>query len=212
MISVWSDYNTRIEEINTYFNYLQDYSTESDDLFKILKANGYLLLYSLVESTVRNALEEIHSTFSNESLKYDELIDEIKALWIDFNYRKFKDKNAFDIASEINNIGMTTVEIAFSDYIEKIKSGDISGNLDRRKIEGLAQKYKFSKNQRVSGPELFIIKNNRNRLAHGEISFKDLGKAYNKNDMARTKKVCILYLKEMLLHIEKYLNDKKYKK
>lgn len=212
MISVWTDYNNRVEEINLYFNFLNDYDNESDELFKIFKANGFLLIYNLIESTVRNALEEIHSSLNNDILSYDEAIDEIKSIWIDFNYRKFKNLNAKDIASEINQIGQGIINVSYSNYIEKVRSGDVSGNLDKRKIEALAEKYNFKKNTRINGTDLYKVKNNRNRLAHGEVSFKDLGKSYEKNELNKIKRVCELYLKEMLLKIDIYIKEKEYKK
>ncbi|WP_111307027.1 MAE_28990/MAE_18760 family HEPN-like nuclease [Confluentibacter sediminis] len=212
MISVWTDYNNRVKEIDLYFEFLNDYSNDSDDLFKILKANGFLLIYNLIESTVRNGLEEIHSSFNNDVLSYSEVIDEIKSIWIDYNFKKFKNFSAKNIALEINEIGQAIINVGYSDYIDQVKSGDISGNLDRRKIELLADRYKFKKNTKINGTDLFKVKNNRNRLAHGEISFKDLGKAYDKNELNRIKRVCELYLKEMLLKIDKYIQEQGYKK
>ncbi len=212
MISVWTDYDNRVDEINLYFDFLNNYNNDSDELFKILKANGFLLIYNLIESTVRNALEEIHSSLNSESLAYDEVIDEIKSIWIDFNFKKFKNLSAKNIANEINQIGQGIINVTYSDYIDKVKSGDISGNLDRRKIEVLAEKYNFKKNTRINGADLHKVKNNRNRLAHGEVSFKDLGKSYEKNELNKIKRICELYLKEMLLKIDSYINEKGYKK
>lgn len=212
MISVWTDYENRVEEINLYFEFLNNYESDSDDLFKILKANGFLLIYNLIESTVRNALEEIHSSLNSDVIFYSEAIDEIKSIWIDYNFKKFKNFSARSIASEINQIGLGIIDVTYSNYIKKVKSGDISGNLDKRKIEDLAEKYNFRKNTRINGTDLYKVKTNRNRLAHGEISFKDLGKSYDKNELNKTKRICELYLKEMLLKVDKYIKEKAYKK
>ncbi|WP_442846803.1 MAE_28990/MAE_18760 family HEPN-like nuclease [Leeuwenhoekiella sp. H156] len=212
MISVWTDYNNRVREINLYFEFLNNYSNDSDDLFKILKANGFLLIYNLIESTVRNGLEEIHSSFSNDVLSYAEVIDEIQSIWIDYNFKKFQNLSATSIAKEINQIGSAIINVGYSQYIEQVRSGDISGNLDKRKIEKLAERYRFKKNTKIGGTDLFKVKDNRNRLAHGEISFKDLGKTYDKNELNRIKRVCELYLKEMLLKIDRYIQDKDYQK
>jgi len=39
-----------------------------------------------------------------------------------------------------------------------------------------------------------------------------LGKAYDKNELNRIKRVCELYLKEMLLKIDNYIKEQDYKK
>lgn len=212
MISVWTDYDNRVKEIDLYFEFLNNYDSDSDELFKILKANGFLLIYNLIESTVRNALEEIHSSLNDDVISYSEAIDEIKSIWIDYKFKKFKNLNSKSIALEINQIGQGIIDINYSNYIKKVRSGDISGNLDKRKIEALAQKYKFKINTRINGTDLYKVKNNRNRLAHGEISFKDLGKTYDINELNKIKRICELYLKEMLLKIDKYIKEKGYKK
>lgn len=77
MNTVIQDFETRVEEVDKYFIFLESlinettklavsdsagkYKTQSIDseLAKTLKANGFLLLYNLVESTMRNAIEAI---------------------------------------------------------------------------------------------------------------------------------------------------------
>lgn len=210
MISVFRDYENKVSEINLYFDYLKNTSFHNQELFKILKANSFLMLYNLIESTVRNALEEIHNNINSENVSYIDSVDELKAIWIEFQYKKFKEKSSKMIISNLNTISLDTINVLYADYI-KNKSNDISGNLDRRKIEELAEKYKFDKNKRVSGTELYTVKIRRNSLAHGEISFTEVGKAYNFNDLNKIKRVTFLYLKEMLFCMESYLIKKQYK-
>jgi hypothetical protein len=76
MQTVLLDFNTRVEEINGYFLFLEELLNETmklailedskqtiraidSKLAKTLKANGFLLLYNLVESSMRNAIEAI---------------------------------------------------------------------------------------------------------------------------------------------------------
>lgn len=214
MISVWHDYNSRVSEIDKYFNFLTSEIDRDDDreLLKILKANGFLMLYNLLESTVRNAIEELHASISDDGLKYAELISEIRAIWIEHHYRKFKDKKATTITNDIENILEDIFNVSYSDYIKQLKSNDLSGNLDRRKVDDLAIKYGFKKNTKIEGTELYTIRKTRNNLAHGNKSYSDVGKNYDKPGMIRFKRICILYLKELLITIERYINEKKYKR
>jgi hypothetical protein len=168
------------------------------------------MLYNLLESTVRNAIEEIHSSINLETIRYSELINEIKSIWIEFHYNKFKaDKKSKIIVEEINQLASNIFNVPYDDYTKK--RGDFSGNLDRRKIDNLAEKYGFKKNSKIEGKELFTIKNARNNLAHGNQSYTEVGKKYDKSDMVKFKRVCVLYLKELLINVEGFIKNKVYK-
>jgi len=74
-----AEYDSRVAEINLYFTFLADILERdaelyyprarktkrmiiNDDLVKILKANACLLLYNLVESSIRNGLNRIYDS------------------------------------------------------------------------------------------------------------------------------------------------------
>ena len=77
MQTVLLDFHTRVQEVNQYFEFLNgliEKTTKLEvlgdngekkiividpDIAKTLKANAFLLLYNLVESTMRNAIEAI---------------------------------------------------------------------------------------------------------------------------------------------------------
>lgn len=211
MTNTWQEYQNKSEEIKKYFFYIKNNeSLISSDLLKILKANLFLMLYNLVESCIRNSLEEIHNAITNENISYNNTIDEIKALWIEYNYKKFTQKNATSITETINNIAIDKIIIDYSDYITKTKNNDISGNIDGQKIRKIADKYCIEKNRRVNGYKLLIIKNTRNRLAHGEVTFSEIGQNYSLNELDIIRKECKIYLKEFLINVENYINLKKF--
>ncbi|MHC5820466.1 MAG: MAE_28990/MAE_18760 family HEPN-like nuclease, partial [Nostoc sp.] len=89
MQTVLLDFNTRVQEVNKYFWFLEELITENTklavledsgdqkvkpidpELAKTLKANGFLLLYNLVESTMRNAIEAIFDELSSNRISFD---------------------------------------------------------------------------------------------------------------------------------------------
>ncbi len=78
MVEVWNDYYKRVSEIKIYFDFMLasvENNETNEELAKILKANGFLMLYNLIESTVRNAIEEIHVAFSGDNLKFSEIFN-----------------------------------------------------------------------------------------------------------------------------------------
>jgi hypothetical protein len=92
MQTVLVDFNMRAQEVDEYFlflerlikeeiklavlenNGIQKIKSVNSDLAKTLKANGYLLLYNLVESTMRNAIEAIFDELSSNSVSFDHRI------------------------------------------------------------------------------------------------------------------------------------------
>lgn len=212
MINTWNEYNTKVLEIKKYYNHIKvNEPILASDIFKILKANLFLMLYNLMESTVRNSMEEIHQSINSENVDYKNCIDSIKALWIEFNYKKFTQKSSKNITDIIKSIELDKVIIDYHLYTTKIKSNEIAGNIDGLKIRKISEKYQIEENRRVNGHKLLTIKNTRNRLAHGEVTFTEIGQNYDINELNLIRKECKIYLKEYLMNVEKYINNKSYK-
>jgi hypothetical protein len=55
-------------------------SADQDVLFKTLKANGFLLLYNLVESTMKNAIEAIFDEFKGRGVSFDSCRSEVRKI------------------------------------------------------------------------------------------------------------------------------------
>ncbi len=56
------------------------------------------------------------------------------------------------------------------------------------------------------------MKSHRNELAHGDVSFQEIGKDYALSDIEDYKKEVIAYLEKIILNIEEYIQNKEYKK
>jgi hypothetical protein len=224
MISVLSDFEKRVKEINVYFLLLENiiekdavlffphkrthkYQPHNAELIKILKANLFLLLYNLSESSIKQSLAEIYEQISDEQLKYEEVIDEIKKIWIDEKHNNFKNKGTENIFRAISNLAEEIIEIRFDS--EKV----IPGNIDGRKIKEFSVKHGFSSSVHKNakdGVKLHQVKTQRNHLAHGHISFAECGRNYTIGELREIKHQVIIYLRRILKNIEKYLDDKNY--
>ncbi len=218
MIDTLQDFDRRVMEIEIYFNFLENIINRNPKLFysdtekyepidremiKILKANGFLLLYNLAESSIKKAIEEIYIELNNKNVAYEDIRTELKKIVL----KNFKDCNINNLLM-IENISIDIVSKCFDS--EKI----ISGNLDARKIKDFAKNYGFSyqTDARITknGDELLTVKNKRNDLAHGVFSFCDCGKDYTVEDILKIKKEVVSYLKEILGNIEKYIITEEY--
>ncbi|MBC6995203.1 MAE_28990/MAE_18760 family HEPN-like nuclease [Neolewinella lacunae] len=224
MTTVLSDFDKRAQEIKLYFKLLEKvieqnaslflpnnqtrkYLRFDDELQKVMKANVFLLLYNLAESSIKQALIEIYDVITSENVKYKNVKDEIKRIWINTNYRNFSQMGTGNIFLVLNQIADDIIDIEFE------ASKNISGNIDGRKIREFAENIGFSSRAHYSlenGAKLHLVKTQRNKLAHGDLSFAECGRNYTISDLRQIYNQVTKYLKRILLNIEKYLIDRKY--
>ncbi len=221
MIAVKNDFYSRKHEIELYFSFLEKLLTSnyitwnqteteriSIELRGIAKANIFIMLYNLAESSISAAIEQIHISIKNDqSVTFDNIKDGIKINLI--KYLKNK-QSAEKFIQETNNISLDIITSCFE------KKSVFSGNTDRNEIVKLAKKYGFSFDTDYTktrhGEKLEIIKNHRNELAHGDVSFQEIGKEYTLSEIEEYKKEVIAYLEKIILNIEEYIRNKEYKK
>jgi hypothetical protein len=200
------------------------------DLQKILKSHCYLLLYNLVESSIRNGIIEIHYAISTDNLTYKDLSPRIKKIWL------LNDRSKSFVSSNIKKDTIATnlqeiIELILDDQVISLDASNIpiSGNLDAKTINELINMYGFSGNLGVSAKEMDIILNFvvkiRCDLAHGNVSFCDASNQITWNrsisdadiidrvyrDVVDDKKKIITYLTCLLQNIDDYIENKKYK-
>jgi len=216
MDSTRSDFIKRKDEIDEYFSFLEVLNRDevfiegervSIKLHRIFIANTFLLLYNLVESTIRNSIIEIYDQIKDDELTYQDLSDKIKQIWLHKNSKKLtssnEDKIEKNIKQIINEIITREIIILTKDDIH------ISGNICADTIRILASKIGFEKSN--NGRYLEEIKIKRNRLAHGEQTFHDVGKNVTFNELALYKENTFEHLEDVISNIEVFITNQKYK-
>lgn len=220
--TLFKDFDERSQEVSKFFMLLKNLEQGSiklamgnlhnqkikkinSDLDKTLKATGYLLLYNLIESTIRNAVEAIFNDIDDKEVSFDDLRDEIKKIVID-NFKQ--NRSSENILASITSISLDIVSASFD------KQKLFSGNIDSKKIKKIAVNYCFSyeTNARKTrdGKDLLTIKTNRNDLAHGFKSFEEIGKNATAGELLQIQKRVISYLKGILENIEAYIERQEY--
>jgi hypothetical protein len=216
------DFAERSREVSKYFIFLKNLeqgstklsmNSKSDnskiktidpELLKTLKASGFLLLYNLVEATMKNIIEAIFDELKNEGISYDQIRPELKKVVL----KNLKKRNPEKIFLSITEISVDIITAGFN------KKDLFSGNLDGRKIKEIAIEYGFSHltdhSKTGSGNDLLTIKTNRNHLAHGDNSFAEIGRDKTTDELLEIKNKVIRYLKQILENIEVYLDNKDY--
>lgn len=222
MNTVLEDFNTRAKEVDGYFIFLESLIKEttklavSDDagvqkiqsidpeLAKTLKANGFLLLYNLVESTMRNAIQAIFDELDSSKVSFDSVKTELKIIVLQNLKACAPDK----VHLKMSKISVDIITACFDP--ERL----FSGNVDGRLIRETAKKYGFSSDtdskKTKDGKNLLIVKTNRNDLAHGIKSFEEVGRDKTIEELLEIKEEVIEYLRQILKNIKVYLDNKEY--
>ncbi len=208
MNEVKTIFQQRVAEIETYFSFISIHTntTNNEDLNRILKANLLLMLYNLVESSISNAVEEIHNEIHLRTVSFNSLKIQLRTKLITYLN---KNLNASNFVSTVNDLALDIVKQCFD------KQKLFNGNVDSRKIRELGENYGFRHTtdyeKTKNGVCLVTIKGKRNDLAHGTFSFTEVGKEYSIGDLEKMKSETTFYLEEIISNIEDYLNTQEYK-
>jgi hypothetical protein len=184
MISIKSELENKKSEVEQMLLMIDEVANLTSGVIKssILKSAYILLLYNMIESTMSMIFERIHEAISTES--YDNLVPELQDLWVEFFFIKHPPK---DYKSHLDKtIGKTLLLPELAEFSNKIKL--FSGNLDGKKLDELLKKYAIGKLCTSDRGQLLIIKNKRNKIAHGEEMFKESCRNMAKTELVSLKK------------------------
>lgn len=227
------DFNRRVAEIQKYFELVDKIeqlgalSTKSiafpsgeyivdSDLQKILKSHCYLLLYNLVESSIRNGITAIHDIILIDGLTYKDLSSKIKRLWL-LNDRSKSFRDSYIKKDSVADNLQELIRSVLDDEIVSLDPSNIpiSGNLDAKTIKKLIDMYGFFGNLGVASKEIdsildFVVKI-RCDLAHGNVSFCDASSQILWSKLVDDKDKLVKYLTHLLNNIDDYIENKKYR-
>ncbi|MBD2579340.1 MAE_28990/MAE_18760 family HEPN-like nuclease [Oscillatoria sp. FACHB-1406] len=220
--TLFEDFQKRSKEVSRYFVFLKNLEQGTiklsmggrsqtlrtrqidSELIKTLKASGFLLLYNLVEATMRNAIEAIFDELQSQGISYDSIRPELKKVVL----KNLKKRNPDRIFSSITSISVDIIAASFD------KQELFSGNLDSKQIRKTATEYGFTDltdhAKTGRGSDLLTVKTNRNDLAHGFKTFEEVGKDKTADELLDIKNKTVRYLRQILNNIEQYLDNKDY--
>lgn len=227
---VKEDFKDRVREIEYYLRAIEQTESENfvtykinktqktkikvpTDLPKIMKATFFLLLYNLVESTVRLSFAELYNKIEKSELPLKSFKPEYTSIWIT---QKFRATKATSSNQDTYRKLVTTMIEEFTkeaSFKPALKYLDISGNIDAKKARELLAKHAIGARihyKANKGAELRTIKDKRNALAHGDISFSECGREYTPEDLKKLKSETVTFLKSIMRNIEKFIENSEY--
>lgn len=224
---VRANFNDRKDEIDLYFEFIDfldniektenmrksNHILYNKDVEKIIRANSLLMLYNLVESTLVTGIEEIYSALKENNITYSQVRREIREIW--FNYRF---SNAYDRKAHYDTYKKTAEKIITSIMLNEPlildrKATGISGNLDATSIRDVCKKHGIQFNTPGNchgGEKLTQVKDQRNQLAHGTLSFVECGRDFTVEDLHVIKEEVENFLSGFIDSIESYYDNEEY--
>lgn len=220
-------FNDRKNEIDLYYQFIDflDNIEKEDgeksindilfnkDLEKIVRANALLMLYNLVESTLVNGIEEVYSVFRQDGITYSQVRHEIKEIWFNYRFSNAYDKKAcFDTYKKTAEKIITSIMLNEPLELDRKATG-ISGNLDADSIRDVCKKHGIQFNSPEEchgGVKLGKVKEQRNQLAHGTLSFVECGRDFTVIDLHEIKIEVGKFLNGFIDAIESYYDNKEY--
>lgn len=185
------------------------------DFTKTQLATTYLMLYNLVEAVLTNIFLAVHEAIKLETVSYDELSEELKKVYL-ANFksaiRNFENAQFVDVVHKESEKKLKF----FITFFEHDKQSIFNGNITNKIINNFLKKYgiEMAEHDRSisrSGICLEIIKENRNELAHGAISFIDCGQKTSVDELESYLIEVQEYLGAIIAGAETYLDNESYK-
>jgi len=173
-------------------------------LTHILKAQGYLILYNLVESTIANTISSVHYELYQKEISFDRLPKNLQK-----NLLQQLCKEGFSSIAPIDSNSMLSNEIIKNSYNKKVL---FSGNIDRLFVTKLSKNYGFqieNTDFEKTGHGHFMtkVKEKRNALAHGDISFTECGRNTSTDELLRAFEQIPNFLDDFISNIEEMLSS-----
>ena len=228
MPNVQREYQDRVSEIAAYLEHVRAVEdgtvllmslgpagnvpaytlAERGNLVRTFKAGAFLMLYNLMEATVRNAVEAIFDELTTQGVSYDACRREVRRVVLN-NLKHCDTKDHLDRqkVKEAVDLFSTLAKDVVTRTFQREKV--VSGNVDARKIKELAKRYGFAVPTAKSG-RLLTVKTTRNSLAHGDQTFAQVGSNVSVLELESIKVEVVDYLALFITNISDYLNQQHY--
>ena len=201
-------------EFDTFFHGEEGITLSYQEFINILKSNVSLMIYNLIEFTVANLMDCIYDRIKKNKLSYTEINDCLKKLWTSTILKVSMDPNASynTIVKKSDYI----IERIIQRSIIELKSKETlpGGNLDGVSITDVMGKHGISINRHsvFYRPDILEnIKDKRNDLAHGSVSFVEALRDSSIDNIEENYNLVSQFLDELVEIVSEYLNLEKYK-
>ncbi len=232
MRDLLADFECRVEEVEEYFDFLLEVVgietfkqdsivfpngkryTVTSDLQKVLKSNCFLMLYNLVEASIREGIVAIYDAIHDDGLVYLDVNAKIRKVWLYHRCENLTDPRVTKVTV------MKTVQCLLDDTTRgscvtldrsKIRT---SGNLDMEAINSLVEEYgfygKINNNDERLQYIMSTVRKMRNDIAHGNVTFRSASKNITSRELVEYQSRTVSYLRDILNNINDFIINRRY--
>ncbi|MBL4832113.1 MAG: hypothetical protein JKY55_19815 [Aliivibrio sp.] len=196
-----------LDSSNLLLNDKNDLFTVNTSLVKTAKGTVYLILYNLIEATMRESVLVIHDKMTANSEQFDNL-----RIQLQHKVLLRARKDTIDLKKMLENMN-GNIAIAF--HQASLSSKHLfSGNIDSTEIKKVGEIYGFScntdYNQTKHGSDLRTVMRHRNDLAHGNKTFSSVGSEKSAQALRQLSNEVIAYICEISDNIQDCIDNKTY--
>lgn len=234
MLNLKSDFEDRIDEVNQFFSFMsivneidthknsKNGSTNSTviaainrDTQKILRSQCFLMLYNLIEATLRIGIQNIMDSINDEKVHLNQLSNKYQDVFLLSISTKYSEQtNRKGIATSLKQFidQITNEPIQFIDNIDN-SSGNVDYRFmeDQKKLFGLICKKPLTDLENLK-KGMLKVKRERNLLAHGNKSFKKAAEMLTPKELIDYKELVVEYLRIYVDAVEQFIIDKEFLK
>lgn len=182
------------------------------DCQKILRANFYLILYNLVESTLNSVISVVKDTINDERVPLDNLVTRLIYLHISGLYKDVtSQKRILEISKDLYRKTANKENV----LLEKLNfntSGSVNYDYFQKVVGSIGCRGKLTIEENRVKDAMKRTKDHRNKLAHGNCSFSVAGSMLTLSQIEEDYQCIYDYLKQSLHNLESFLDHKKYLK
>lgn len=184
------------------------------ELINILKSNVSLMIYNIIEFTVSGLIDCIYDEIRMQSLSYLDVNASIRKMWRKIILKATKDpKASFDTFLKKNE---EIIDYILSNQPLDMRARDCmpSGNLDGISIKETFESHgiQIKTNSQNYRPDILEnIKEKRNNLAHGSVSFVEAVRNNSIKDIDTNAKFIISFLEELIDTVVEFIDGNRYK-
>lgn len=233
MIQVKHTFQEHKDEINLFYDFLDNIISHDGRLIidppvntispinvdtrSVAKSSFVLMLYNCVESTVGNCLNTVIREIESEGCKYGDLIEPIQvASLAAYDYKLMecdsKDRRGKLLKQQTDfAAGWSVIKLDVKSLVGSSSQGSFSGSLDAREIKKIFQRVGIDLSS-LTCNEMKPIKDGRNKLAHGELSFQEYGGRLSIQYLKVCKDNTLSYLQGLIDNVDVFLSNKEYKR
>ena len=183
----------------------------------VIRSNVKIMIYNIIEFSVASLLQAIYDRIQNEKCGYAEVSEQLRTIWRQTRLHKLQDPAANNntverISKELLDDAITNTALCF-----ETRKTIVGGNLESDNICELFRKHGVSLHSsllsignRYKG-ELKDIKNRRNDLAHGSLSFTEAGSQVTTSELTAIVNHVDSFLMQLHEEVITYLDAKEYR-